>query len=147
MVAFYERLGCPIAESDPPWDRHHRTVSTGGGLDFDLDSEAFASQWNSGRPAGKTGPVLGFRLASREAVDATYADLTDAGYTGEQPPYDAFWGARYAIVADPDGNSVGLMSPSDPAAPPRPHDRRYRDRATLSHCLDPATRDPPSDVA
>jgi hypothetical protein len=27
--------------------------------------------------------------------------------------FDAFWGARYAIVADPDGNDVGLMSPID----------------------------------
>jgi uncharacterized glyoxalase superfamily protein PhnB len=32
-----------------------------------------------------------------------------------------FWGARYAIVEDPDGNHVGVMSPSDPdrrRAPP-----------------------------
>lgn len=35
------------------------------------------------------------------------------GHKGRQPPYDAFWGARYAIVADPDGNDVGLMSPLD----------------------------------
>lgn len=26
---------------------------------------------------------------------------------------DAFWGARFAVVADPDGNEVGLMSPID----------------------------------
>ena len=24
------------------------------------------------------------------------------------------WGARYAVVEDPDGNAVGIMSPSDP---------------------------------
>jgi len=39
----------------------------------------------------------------------------------QQAPYDAFWGARYAIVEDPDGNAVGLMSPIDPdrrTAPP-----------------------------
>jgi len=29
--------------------------------------------------------------------------------------YDAFRGARYAIVEDPDGNSFGLMSPIDAA--------------------------------
>jgi uncharacterized glyoxalase superfamily protein PhnB len=28
-----------------------------------------------------------------------------------QAPFDAFWGARYAIVEDPDGIAVGLMSP------------------------------------
>ena len=51
-------------------------------------------------------------------MDATLAfyrkvGLTAAGYAGSQPPYDAFWGARYAIVEDPDGNDVGLMSPID----------------------------------
>ena len=45
-------------------------------------------------------------------------ELVDAGYTGRQPPYDAFFGARYTIVADADGNDVGLMSPIDP-------DRKY----------------------
>jgi uncharacterized glyoxalase superfamily protein PhnB len=58
-------------------------------------------------------------------VDEIYAGLTGAGYRGHQKPYDAFWGARYAIVEDPDGNAVGLMSPIEaehkfwpPQAPP-----------------------------
>jgi uncharacterized glyoxalase superfamily protein PhnB len=46
-------------------------------------------------------------------VDRLYAELTAGGYRGKQPPYDAFWGARYAVVADPDGIDVGLMSPID----------------------------------
>jgi uncharacterized glyoxalase superfamily protein PhnB len=65
--------------------------------------------------------VVGFRLPSREAVDALYADLTDAGHAGLQPPCDAFWGSRYAIVEDPDGVAVGFMSPPSPdrrSAPP-----------------------------
>ena len=57
--------------------------------------------------------VIGFSLPTREAVDERYAALTSVGYAGRQPPFDAFWGARYAIVADPDGNDVGLMSPLD----------------------------------
>ena len=36
---------------------------------------------------------------------------TAAGYHRHQRPYDGFWGARYAIVDDPDGNAAGLMSP------------------------------------
>ena len=39
------------------------------------------------------------------AVDVAYGDLTEAGYAGQQPPFDAFWGARYAVVTDPDGNA------------------------------------------
>jgi len=57
--------------------------------------------------------IVGFSLPNRDAVDQRYAELTSAGYVGRQPPFDAFWGARYAIVADPDGNDVGLMSPID----------------------------------
>ncbi|HVM54739.1 MAG TPA: VOC family protein [Acidimicrobiales bacterium] len=57
--------------------------------------------------------MLTFRVDTREEVDALYAELTGAGHEGRQPPFDAFFGARYAIVADPDGNDVGIMSPSD----------------------------------
>ena len=58
---------------------------------------------------------IGFGVSSREAVDELYEELTKAGYRGQQPPFDAFWGARFAVVEDPDGNAVGLMSPRDPA--------------------------------
>jgi uncharacterized glyoxalase superfamily protein PhnB len=55
--------------------------------------------------------VVGFHVASREEVDRLYGEMTAAGYRGLQAPYDAFWGARYAVVEDPDGIAVGLMSP------------------------------------
>ena len=111
---FYERLGVAMASTFAPWDRHHRSLTMDEGLDFDLDSSTFVTQWNEGWPQGRTGPVLGFQLASNEAVDATYNDLTSAGYVGQQRPWDGFMGARYAVVCDPDGNSVGLMGPIDP---------------------------------
>jgi catechol 2,3-dioxygenase-like lactoylglutathione lyase family enzyme len=73
--------------------------------------------WHAGWAESSDGAraVFGFSLASRQEVDARYAELTAAGYAGRQPPTDAFWGARFAIVRDPDGNDVGLMSPADPA--------------------------------
>ena len=113
MVQFYELLGVEVAPAIEPWTRHHRNITAEEGIDFDLDSISFATQWNAGWPSGRIGPVLGFRVASTEAVDATYERLTREGYVGQQPPYDGFMGARYAVVADPDGNSVGLMSPRD----------------------------------
>lgn len=126
MAAFYRRLGVTVEEGRAPWDRHHRNgavAAAGSELDIGLDSAEFASMWDEGWPAGKTGVVIGFRLPTREAVDQTYGDLLASGYVGQQPPYDAFWGVRYAVVEDPDGNSVGLMSPGDPAkrsVPPAP---------------------------
>lgn len=53
-------------------------------------------------------------LSAGTDADQRYAALTAAGRVGRQAPYDAFWGGRYAIVADPDGNDCGLMSPTDP---------------------------------
>jgi uncharacterized glyoxalase superfamily protein PhnB len=120
MIEFYRQLGLDIADTDPEWAEHHRNASAPAGFDMDLDSQAFASQWNQGWPAGASGTVIGFRVTERSTVDELYERLTSAGYQGQQAPYDAFWGARYAIVADPDGNSVGIMSASDPARRSRP---------------------------
>jgi len=116
-IAFYRRLGVTIRDTDPEWMPHHRNMVTPDGVDLDLDSVEFAKQWNRGWPGGSGGNtgVIGFSLASRQSVDDTYADLVTAGYRSQQEPYDAFWGARYAVVEDPDGNAVGLMSPLDDA--------------------------------
>lgn len=43
--------------------------------------------------------MLGFGVEDRDRVDEIYRDLVAAGSRGQQPPYDAFWGARYAVVA------------------------------------------------
>jgi catechol 2,3-dioxygenase-like lactoylglutathione lyase family enzyme len=112
-IAFYKLLGVDVPDTLPQWQAHHRNAAAGEGVDFDLDSTKFAPHWNQGYKGGPT-TVLGFRVATREAVDEAYARLTGAGYRGQQEPWDAFWGARYAIVEDPDGNAVGIMSPRDP---------------------------------
>src|ERR1700676_5182159 len=103
-VAFYRRLGLSIAETAPEWATRHRTASMPHGIEF-------ARAWDEGWAAAPRMGVLGFAVASRQAVDETYDDLIGAGYKGEQTPYDAFGGARYAIVQDPDGKPVGIMSP------------------------------------
>lgn len=54
---------------------------------------------------------LAFKCDSPAEVDALYKTVTDAGYTGHKPPWDAFWGQRYAVVLDPDGNLVDLFAP------------------------------------
>jgi uncharacterized glyoxalase superfamily protein PhnB len=123
MVDFYRQLGVEIQQAPRPWDQHHRTADTPEGIDLDLDSSTFARQWNQGWRDGESGAVLGFKVAERDTVDALYGRLTEAGYVGQQPPYDAFWGARYAVIEDPDGNPVGIMSRTDPqrrADPPTP---------------------------
>jgi uncharacterized glyoxalase superfamily protein PhnB len=109
-VDFYRRLGAAASDSGP-----HVELGLPDGFSLELDTVESARLWHAGvRADPATGRVvIGFALKSREDVDARYAELTAVGYAGRQPPFDAFWGARYAIVADPDGNDVGLMSPID----------------------------------
>jgi catechol 2,3-dioxygenase-like lactoylglutathione lyase family enzyme len=118
---FYRRLGVSFPEpvTSQVGDPFHANGETSNGLRFELDSAAFARVWNPGWAAhldlvGHV--VLGFGVASREEVDRIYAELRSAGHPGLAPPHDAFWGARYAIIEDPNGIAVGLMSPIDPAA-------------------------------
>lgn len=118
-LAFYRRLGVSLEQ--PPErqlsDLFHVNGESEGALHLDFDSPAFAQFWNKGwvgRQDLVGRVVLGFRLGSREAVDHTYAELTGAGHRGLQSPYDAFWGARYAVLEDPNGIAIGLMSPIDP---------------------------------
>lgn len=122
-IAFYRRLGVKFPD-DRVWrtstGAHHASAAEQAadrGIDFDLDSAAFAPHWNAGwkGQANLRGRVVvGFQVPAREDVDAIYRDMTGAGYRGLQEPWDAFWGARYAIVEDPDGIAVGLMSPISP---------------------------------
>jgi uncharacterized glyoxalase superfamily protein PhnB len=110
---FYRRL---VAASDgTDASAAHTQLRMPGGFSLELDTAESARLWHAGWRAdpSSVSVVIGFALPTRAAVDERYAELTAAGYPGRQPPFDAFWGARYAIVADPDGNDVGLMSPID----------------------------------
>jgi catechol 2,3-dioxygenase-like lactoylglutathione lyase family enzyme len=116
-VAFYRRLGLDIDDSNP-WSGHHIEVPMANGIQLELDSIELTKGYDAGfvePSAGGSGNVIVFHLPTREAVDLTFTELTAAGHPGHLAPFDAFWGARYAVVDDPDGNAVGLMSPLDPA--------------------------------
>jgi catechol 2,3-dioxygenase-like lactoylglutathione lyase family enzyme len=116
-ATFYRLLGLEVPEGPPEWAPHHRSAVQPEGIDLDLDSEVFAGRWDTGIGPATVKPrvVIGFRMPSRDAVDSTYKRLTEAGFQGQQVPYDAFWGSRYAVVEDPDGNAVGLMSEREDA--------------------------------
>ena len=53
---------------------------------------------------------LAFECQSPAKVDELYERAVEAGYEGEKPPWDAFWGQRYALLGDPDGVRVNLYA-------------------------------------
>lgn len=54
---------------------------------------------------------LAFKCDGPAEVDALYQRIIASGYAGHKEPWDAFWGQRYAVVVDPDGNKVDLFAP------------------------------------
>jgi uncharacterized glyoxalase superfamily protein PhnB len=111
-LAFYQRLGIEIESIAGGFAR--AKTQAGCGIEFGTAdvTRRYDPDWQE--PSGASQNTLNFDLGSAEAVDATYAEMTAAGYVGHLAPMDAFWGARFAIVDDPDGNVVGLHGPRMP---------------------------------
>jgi catechol 2,3-dioxygenase-like lactoylglutathione lyase family enzyme len=109
-LAFYRRLGLDIpaeADSEP-----HVEVVLPGGLRLAWDPVETIRSFDPGwaPPQGNHRISLAFRCDSPDEVDRTFAALVAAGYDGYKEPWDAFWGQRYAVVHDPDGNAVDLFA-------------------------------------
>ena len=68
-------------------------------------TRSYDPQW---QPAsGDRRVVLEFGFATSGAVDAKYNEMIQVGYGSYLGVRDLF-GARYALIIDPDGNQIGL---------------------------------------
>jgi catechol 2,3-dioxygenase-like lactoylglutathione lyase family enzyme len=111
-LAFYRQLDL---ELPPEADRQpHVEVTLGAGLRLAWDTVETVRSFDPGwtPPSGDHRIALAFRLDTPADVDRAYDKLVSLGYEGHKQPWDAFWGQRYAIVRDPDGNAVDLFAPS-----------------------------------
>lgn len=109
-LRFYRLLDIKIAESAAGED--HVEAALPNGLRIAWDSLELMKQLDPDWvvPCGhRIG--LAFLCDSPAAVDATYQRVLDAGFLGKKEPWDAFWGQRYALVTDPDGNIIDLFAP------------------------------------
>ncbi len=112
-LAFYRALGLELdGEADA---EQHAEVTLAGGIRLMWDTAAMASSidpaWTP--PGGGHRVALAFACDDPAAVDATYARLVGLGHHGHKEPWDAFWGQRYAVIHDPDGNAVDLFASLD----------------------------------
>lgn len=108
---FYLALGLHI---EPVSDMFARaTWSEKVMLEFGTKKLTSSYDPNFVEPGPLSKSTLNFELASRPAVNTKFEQLVELGYEGHLAPIDAPWGARFAIVNDPDGNFIGLHSPRD----------------------------------
>lgn len=109
-IAFYRLLGLEFTP-DPhvPTDHAGCDLPNGFHLMLDTDDLRAKSTANWTPPtSGRT--FLAFEFPTPGDVDAKYAELVATGVTSLQEPFDAFWGMRYATVADPAGNGIDLYA-------------------------------------
>lgn len=115
---FLRALGAEVPEPADGWadwaSHHVELPAVADGFAADLDSSAFARHWG-GLPDGFTGVVVNLRCPDRDGVDDAFERALALGAHGLRSPYDAFWGARFAVVQGPGPIVVGIMSPVDPA--------------------------------
>ncbi len=108
-IRFYRLLGLDVPETP---DEGHVDTFLPNGVRFMLDAEdvvrSFRPDWKreSGNQVG-----LAFECESAAEVDNLYARIVADGFDGDKPPWDAFWGQRYAQLRDPDGVPVDLYAP------------------------------------
>ena len=107
-IRFYRLLGIDVPDTP---DEGHVDTFLPNGVRFMLDTEevvrSFRPDWS---PERGNQLAIAFECDSAAEVDENYRRVVDAGFHGEKEPWDAFWGQRYAQLADPDGTPVDLYA-------------------------------------
>ncbi|WP_433052900.1 VOC family protein [Dactylosporangium sp. CS-033363] len=109
-LAFYRRLGLDVPEAEDKSPHVEHVLDGGVKLCWDTVEtvRSFMPEWSA--PTGGSRIGLAFECSSPAEVDRVYGELAAAGHDGHKAPWDAFWGQRYAVLHDPDGNSVELYA-------------------------------------
>lgn len=107
---FYEALGFsfPLIGEE---DRHVDALTNPGAVRLVIDDAALAATLIGEAPRPGNGSAFALLFDSPAAVDAAAAAALAGGGSVVAEPWDAFWGQRYATVADPDGYRIDLFAP------------------------------------
>lgn len=112
-VEFYRRLGMDIPEGAEA--KSHVQIKMESGLTLFLDSnpKTWDPQFMRGDDPGQLSTpgmktILEFYLKARDAVDAKYSEMMGFGYQSYRAPYETAFKMYFAMVYDPDGNTILL---------------------------------------
>jgi len=108
-VEFYRRLGVEIPEGS---EKQQHVELRMQGVTFFLHTARLNKLWDPDKPAPSGGyrVVLEFYLETPQAVDAKFQELVDFGYEGHFAPYETPLKTYFAMINDPDGNSILLSA-------------------------------------
>jgi uncharacterized glyoxalase superfamily protein PhnB len=106
---FYSLLGFvfPAFKQDVG---HLEPTTPSGEVRLMIDDRALMESITGKPPVPPTHSSFAMKCASPPEVDAAVTQIRAAGFDVVKEPWDAFWGQRYAIVADPDGYMIDLFA-------------------------------------
>ncbi len=90
--------------------KHLEAVTLPGEVRLMIDDVGLMRDIMGVDPRPPTHSSFAIKCESPARVDEACQRVCDAGYRIEKEPWDAFWGQRYAVVADPDGYMCDLFA-------------------------------------
>jgi uncharacterized glyoxalase superfamily protein PhnB len=106
---FYSLLGF-IFPTVGPQATHLESISSASEVRLVIDDSAMVKSIMGKNPAPPAHSSFAMKCTSPGQVDVAVVAIRKAGFVVVTEPWDAFWGQRYAIVADPDGYMSDLFA-------------------------------------
>ncbi|MBP6979796.1 VOC family protein [Candidatus Curtissbacteria bacterium] len=106
---FYGILGFDFSNADLTQD-HVEPVTPEGSTRLMIDSNQMIKDIFGEEPVQGNHSTFAIEYSTVEELNNVADKLTRAGYVFKKEPWDAFWGQRYAIIADPGGCLVDLYA-------------------------------------
>ena len=107
-IEFYSLFGLKFEKFG---EGDHVEATTKSGVRLMLDSETLMKQIDPNwKPPTGSRIGLCFIQENPNKVDELFNALITKGFKADKEPWDAFWGQRYAIVLDPDGNQTSIFA-------------------------------------
>lgn len=108
-VQFYELIGFKFQPFKDE-DQHVETIPETGSVKLMIDSKELIRSLINAEPTTSNHSAFAIQFDSSDEVNSVANKLKDAGFRVHKEPWDAFWGQRYAVIADPDGNLIDLYA-------------------------------------
>jgi len=89
---------------------HLEAITKPGETRLMIDSESLIKSLIHEDPKPANHATFAIEYPLPRDVDTATASLKAQGHTIVTKPWDAFWGQRYAVVADPDGYRIDLFT-------------------------------------
>jgi catechol 2,3-dioxygenase-like lactoylglutathione lyase family enzyme len=107
---FYSLLGFKFPQFESG-AKHLEPITAAGDVRLMIDERGLMKSITGKEPTPPNHSSFAIKCGSPAEVDDGVAKIQAEGFLVVKAPWDAFWGQRYAIVADPDGYMIDLFAP------------------------------------